>query len=155
MTARVFGRLILLLGIVFGTCGFDSVSDQMRARLESLPQHYSNFDVKMAWEVKAIGGNTVISGVIRNVRYAIMEDIEIWVTLLDANGKTTVHRGVDYVVPKRLDLNDIAAFSVELPAVAPHDAKLVFTYKYNVSDGGGDEGGSGGNWMQSFESKIP
>lgn len=154
MSVKVLGRLILLLGVVFTTCVFASMSDQMREKLDTLPQHYSSFDVKMAWDVKIVDGNTVFDGVIKNVRYATMNDIEIWVALLDENGKT-VRRGAGYVIPNRLDMNGIAPFSVKLPAVAPHDARLVFTYKYNGSDGGGNDGGGDGNWMQSFESKVP
>ena len=156
MSGRWLVRSILVLGIVFATCGFASLSDQMREQLNTLPHHYSNFDVKMAWDVKTVAENTVIDGVIRNVRYATMEDIEVWVALLDANGKT-VSRAVDYVVPHRVDMNDTAAFSIKLPVAAPHGAKLVFTYRYSGSDGGGDNevGGGATNWMQSFESKAP
>ncbi len=150
------GKLILLMTVLLITCGFTSRSDEMRAQLSTLPQHYANFDVKMAWDIKAVDGNTVIDGVLQNVRYATMENIEIWVAVLDTQGKT-VQRAADYVVPLRLDRDDTTAFSVKLPTVAPHGVKLVFTYKYDGFDGGGNDGfgGGGAGWMQSFESEIP
>jgi hypothetical protein len=151
----MLGRLILLMGVMLITCGFTSLSDQMRTQLNALPQQYANFDVKMGWDAKTIDGNTVIDGVVQNVRYATMEDMEIWVALVDANGKT-MRRAVDYVIPRQLTMNDATAFSVKLPAVAPHGAKLVFTYRYNGFDGGDVDGGAGGsNWMQSFETTTP
>lgn len=113
----------------------------------SLSQQYTNFDVKMEWDIKIIDRKTVIDGLIRNIRYSKMEDIEIWVKHLDANGKT-VARAVDLVMPRQLDLNAVASFTVILLTIVPHSADLVFTYKYN-----GYDGGDGSNWMQSFESK--
>ena len=147
-------RLMLLISVVVTLCGFVSVSDQMQEQLKTLPQHYSNFDVKMAWNVKTIGGNTIIEGIIQNVRYAIMDDIKIKIALVDANGKM-IRQATDFIIPRQLALNDTSPFSVKLPAVAPRGAKLVFTYRYMGFDGGGGrDGGPGGlDWMQSFESK--
>ena len=149
-------KLMLLLGILLMTSGFTSLSDQMRLQLNDLPQHYTNFDVKMAWDANTIDGMTVINGVFQNIRYATMEDIEIWVALLDGNGKTVL-RAVDFVVPRRLDMSEATGFSVKLPTVAPHGAKLLFTYKYSGFEGGGNDhfGGGGSSWMQSFESQTP
>ncbi|MBK5276529.1 MAG: hypothetical protein JJE30_15975 [Desulfuromonadales bacterium] len=108
----------------------------------------------MAWDVKNIDGNTVIDGVIQNIRYSTMEDIEVWVALLDAKGKT-LWRSVDFVIPRQMDMNDTSTFSVKLKSAATHGAKLVFTYKYSGFEGGGHDNGGGVNWTQSFESKIP
>jgi hypothetical protein len=112
-------------------------------------QNYNNFDVKLAWDIKTIDRKTVIDGVIQNIRYAMMEGIEIWVALLDSNGKT-VTRAVDLVMPLRLNMGETTAFRVMFPAVVPQGAKLVFTYKY-----AGYDGGDGTNWMQSFDSYAP
>jgi len=118
-------------------------------QLDILSQQYSNFDVKMAWEITTIDRKTVIDGVIQNIRYAMMEDIEIWVAVLDPNGKT-VSRAVALVIPRRLDMDRITIFRVMFPIVVPHGAKLVFTYKYD-----GCDGGDGTKWMQSFDSYAP
>ena len=115
----------------------------------AISQQYSNFDLRMTWDIKTIDGKTVVDGFIQNIRYAMMENVEIWVALLDANGKT-VCRTVNFVVPRRLDRDETAAFKVEFPTVVPHGAKFVFTYKYE-----GCDGGDGTKWMQSFESCAP
>jgi len=114
-----------------------------------LSLQHSDFDVKMSWDMNTIDGKTVIDGVIQNIRYAMMEDIEIWVALLDSNGKT-VKRAVDLVMPLRLDMNEVATFRVIFPLVVPHGAKLLFSYKYDGSDGGDST-----KWRQSFESYAP
>ena len=99
--------------------------------------------------ITTIDRKTVIDGVIQNIRYAMMEDIEIWVALLDSGGKT-VSRAVDLVMPLRLNMDETASFRVMFPVVVSHGAKLVFTYKYT-----GDDGGDGTKWMQSFDSYAP
>lgn len=145
-------KALLLMGALFLLGGFTSLPDRLREQLETSPQHYAQFDVKMGWDVKTEDGTTTINGVIQNIRYASMEDIEIWVSSVDANGKI-VSRSVAYVIPRRLEMGDLTPFSVTLPTAAPPGAKLVFTYKYSGSDGGGPDDG-GVNWMQSFESVV-
>jgi hypothetical protein len=145
-------KLFFMMVSVAILAGFTSVSEQLKARMEQMPQHYSQFDVKMGWAVTAGNSGTTIDGVIKNDRYAIMEDIEIWASLVDAKGKLLA-RSVDYVIPKRLDRDDFAPFSITLPTAAPKDAKLIFTYKY-VGEDGSDDGGGPARWMQSFESKL-
>jgi len=116
---------------------------------EIMSPQYSYFDVKMSWEIQTIDRKTVIDGVIQNVRYAIMEGIEIWVALPDSSGKT-VNRAVDLVMPGRLENGETAAFRVLLPVVVPRGARLVFTYSYD-----GYDGGDGTRWMQSFDAYAP
>jgi len=132
--------------------GFSSVSDQMKSRMSQMPQHYSQFDVKMGWAVTGVNSSTIINGIIKNVRYTTMDNIEIWASLVDAKGKLLT-RSVDYVLPIRLDRDDVAPFNIILPTAAPTDSKLIFTYKY-VGEDGGAEGGGSTKWMQSFESEL-
>jgi hypothetical protein len=132
--------------------GFGSVSDQMNARMAQMPQHYSQFDVKMGWAVSGGNSSTTINGIIENVRYATMEDIEVWASLVDAKGKLFA-RSVNYIIPNRLNRGDFAPFTIILPSVAPTDTKLVFTYKYVGTDGGGHDADAT-SWMQSFESGM-
>lgn len=116
---------------------------------DTLSHQYNNFDVKMSFKIKTIDTTTVIDGIFRNIRYALMEDIEIRVVLLDGRGNT-VCRTVEFVVPGRLDMDETATFSLVLPTVVPHGSKLVFTYSYC-----GCDGGDGTKWMQSFETLSP
>lgn len=133
---------------------FKSVSatpiDVNREKLAGLPQHYSQFDMTLAWEVKAAGQETIVEGVLKNLRYAFMEGIEIWIAVVDAAGKAGA-RSVCYVIPNRLRQDEVAPFCLKLPILVEAGTRLQFTYKYQGSDGG--EGGV--NWMQSFESAVP
>lgn len=141
--------LIGLLLLLLLTAGCATTAPDYRQRMEALPEHYQQFDLVMGWEISIDNGQTVVEGVVRNVRYFLMRDLEIWVALLDPQGKP-VQREVSFIIPTDLKLDQSAPFSVRLPmAVKPGD-RLRFTYKYRGSDGG-DGLERGTSWMQSFE----
>ena len=146
MLMRLFVTMIVSLLLA----GFMSLSDQLKARMEQMPKHYSHFDVKMGWAVASRDNATTIDGIIKNIRYASMNGIEIWVAILDANGKVSA-RSVDYVIPNRVARDDVAQFAIKLPVAAPAGSKLLFTYKYVGDDGGGSDNDAIA-WMQTFES---
>jgi hypothetical protein len=144
---------MLLLSALFGACA--SYPDYRQQRLESLPQHYKQFDVVMGWEVTAADGATVVQGVVRNVRYFMMRDLEIWVAQLDSKGKVAA-RGMTFIMPSDLRLDQSADFTIKIPKTVAAGDRLRFTYKYRGSDGGNGVFGDGGtNWMQSFQTVVP
>lgn len=140
---------VLLLCAVF--CRFSSASDQLKEPFITLPHHYSQFDVHMGWNVTTDSTGTSIEGIIQNVRYAQMEQIEIWVSAVAADGKP-ISRTTNFVMPQRLNMGDMTSFSLKLPVAAIVGTKLIFTYKYEGSDGGDDGGVI--RWMQSFDSAM-
>jgi hypothetical protein len=146
--------ILAVLAIFLGGCA--SYPDTNRERLQSLPQRYTQFDVDMAWEVRSVDSQTVVDGVLKNDRYAVMSDIEVWVSVFDASGKLKA-RSVSFIVPRELRRDEIAPFSLKLPVRAVPGTKIRFTYKYIGSDGGTPVGGSGGaeQWMQSFDVEVP
>jgi hypothetical protein len=149
----IMTKLFVLTIVVSVLTGFTSVSDELKAKMEQMPQHYSQFDAKLGWAVTSGTTGTTINGIIKNVRYEKMENIEIWASLLDSKGKLLA-RSVDYIIPTRLDRDDLAPFTITLSSAAPAEGKLIFTYKYSGEDGSGDKGGDNGNWMQSFEDRL-
>lgn len=138
--------LVMLLLLMTGCATYQNTSLQ---RMETLPEHYNHFDAKLAWEVKSVANATVISGVIENIRYYEMGNIEVWVSSLDANGKE-VHRGVDFVFS--LKQNEANSFTVKIPRVAP-GTTLQFLYRYIGFNGDSDPDAV--TWSQSFEAKVP
>ncbi|WP_224983001.1 hypothetical protein [Geomonas agri] len=142
-------KLWLILLTIFGSSCTTS-SDVDSERLKSLPYRYSQFDMALAWEIKLAGMETVVEGVGKNLRYAFMEGIEIWIAAVDAAG-TTRARKVCFVIPRQVRQDGTFPFSVKLPVPLEPGMLLKFTYKYNGSDGG--DGGV--DWMQSFEWSVP
>jgi hypothetical protein len=143
-------KLFLLLIAITMLTGFTSHTNQLKEQLEQMPHHYSQFDVKIAWNVSVDNSSLMINGIIKNIRYARMEDLEVWVSLIDANGGQ-VSRSVAFVIPSKLDKDDLAPFTIKLTPISPTGSKLLFTYKYAGSDGGDRDSGF---WMQSFESLL-
>jgi hypothetical protein len=153
----MFRRVLILAlaAVLIGGC--QTYHDNSRARLEMLPERYSQFDLTLAWETKVLDGKTQVDGVVKNVRYAYMYDLEIWVAVLDAAGKPG-KRSVSYIIPRQLNLDETAEFSLKLPEVVEPGTKLRFTYRYRGSEGGAGPGSGferGTNWMQSFEAVVP
>lgn len=147
---RTMSMFILTISLLAGCATYP---DTDRVRLESLPQRYSQFDLVMGWETRVQSGETVLDGVVRNVRYYMMSDLEIWVALLDERGKV-VARGMTFIIPSDLGMDKSAPFTVKLPVAVDPGDRLRFTYKYRGSDGG-DGMERGLDWMQSFESVVP
>ena len=147
---RTMSLFILTISLLAGCATYP---DTDRVRLESLPQRYSQFDLVMGWETRVQSGETVLDGVVRNVRYYMMRDLEIWVALLDERGKV-VARGMTFIIPSDLGMDKSAPFTVILKVAVDPGDRLRFTYKYRGSDGG-DGMERGLDWMQSFESVVP
>lgn len=145
MTAKI---MIIAVLVMIGGCA--PYHDIYQEQLELLPQHYSQFDLKMAWEVKVTDTGTVIDGVVKNVRYFEMIGVEIWVSVLDGKGNT-MGRSESFIIPLLLRENDTAPFSLTIPARAAPGTTLLFTYRYREHEGHDN----GQFWMQSFEVPAP
>ena len=146
--------ILTLTAALLGACS--AYHPSSRQHPDSMAQHYAHFDLVLGWDLKVAGDTTQVDGVVKNVRYLYMNDLEIWVAALDPAGKT-VARSVSYVIPLQLGMDDTAQFSLKLPVAVAAGSRLRFTYKYLGSDGGGgpEGGGGGSNWWQSFDSVVP
>ena len=139
--------LVLMLALTGGCAPYRDIYGE---ELDSLPFHYSQFDLRLAWNITVAGPETLIEGVVKNVRYAEVDGVEIWVSALDARGGT-VARSASFVIPRQLKEDDIAPFSVKLPLAAEPGTKLLFTYRYHAHEDSDDDMG----WMQSFRAEVP
>ncbi|GFO68130.1 hypothetical protein GMLC_17090 [Geomonas limicola] len=147
----------MIMAVLVGACATANYPDVSRQRMASLPEHYTQFDLQLAWSTRSVADHTVVEGIVRNVRWAHLYDLEIWVAILGPDGKEAA-RSVSYVIPRQLDQDRAAPFSVQLSRPAPAGSKLRFTYRYRGSDGGDEfrESGAGGMlWVQSFEATVP
>ena len=152
----MFRSLCVLLTLLVSLTGCATYPDLNQQQMERLPYRYENFDAVIAWEVRNYGNDLVIDGQFQNVRFAYMQDIEVWVSVLDADGRVRT-KGVSFIIPETLRMDEMAPFSVRLPASVPPGTRLRFTYRYRATEGGSDGGGGGdiGIWMQNFETVVP
>lgn len=154
MGRRIF--VVILMSALLSAC--TAYRDTSGQKLDTLTQRYTQFDLVLAWETTVQGGKTLVDGAVKNVRYAYMNELEIWVAVLDPAGKVLA-RSVSYVIPSQLSMDETAGFSMTLPMAVTPGTRLRFTYMYRGSDvGSGPEAGGGGGgivWMQSFDAVVP
>jgi hypothetical protein len=142
--------IVIAMILLLQMCGCATYRSDNAERMQTLPQRYSELDLKLAWEVKQVGDSTVIDGVVKNIRYYQMDELEIWVLSLDAEGKV-VHRAADFVYS--LKENEVAQFTLKIPRLAS-GSRIRFMYRYIGIEGGGDSRDSL-SWRQSFDSVVP
>lgn len=140
----------IILALLAAGCATVPYRNDSLEKLQTLPQQYEQFDAKLAWDISTDVDTTVINGVIKNIRYFEMNDLEIQVALLGANGREG-HRDTYFIAG--LKENEAAPFILKLPAVAP-GSTLRFRYRYMGYEGGGNSGGDSG-WRQSFDWNRP
>ncbi len=95
---RLQSLLFVMLLLLAAGCA--TYRDDSLARMNTLPLHYEKFDVQMAWEVTSAQGSTVITGVVKNIRYFEMSQLQIQVSSLDDNGKKVHQSGGFYKYPE-------------------------------------------------------
>ncbi|MEI6306835.1 MAG: hypothetical protein WCP33_08435 [Deltaproteobacteria bacterium] len=144
---RIF--ICILLALVVGGCAAKSHDTLRREQFEQLPHKYSQYDLKLAWDSKITGNAVIVEGVVWNVRWAHAQGMEIWVSLLDPNGRVLAEE-VDLIRPDPLNIGEKSNFAVKLTAKPVPGSKLLFTYKYGALE---DVEGST-LWMQSFEADL-
>lgn len=141
---------LALTALSINGCCAVSYKDNYRNQLANAPQHYSQFDIELAWETKVEDSKTTINGVVKNIRYAYMNNLEISVSAINDKAKT-VEKSLCYVIPQQLKQDDITTFSMTFPVKLEPGTKLSFSYQYEANEGN-DEAMQ---WMQSFDSKVP
>lgn len=154
MAAKTFLMTVVFAALLAGCATYP---DPRQVRMESLTQHYNQFDLLMAWDTKVSAGKTYVDGVVKNVRYPAIYDLEIWVAVLDAEGRVAA-RSMTFVIPRQLNEDELADFTVKLPLEVLPGTRLRFTYLYRASEGGEGFGAGlerGPNWMQSFDAVVP
>lgn len=137
--------LVMLMSVLSG-CASTSLDTLRREQFAQQPNKYSQFDFKLAWDSKITDTGITIDGLIWSLRWQHAESLEVWVSVLDSDGKVLA-KEVGLVIPSPLNINEVSTFSVKLPIKPPSGAKLRFTYSYY----GVDDQESSTFWLQSFE----
>jgi len=108
-----------------------------------------NFDVTIGWNVAGNDRQATIDGYVRNNRYHIMQDLELWITLLDADGRERVQKSF-FIIPSELPQDDVAGFSIDFGTGLQPGDKLRFFYRYK----GVEDNEEASSWVNSFETPI-
>jgi hypothetical protein len=139
----------LLLVVVLSGCAIQPFNNLGRKQFEQLPNKYSQFDFKLAWDNNISDNGIIVEGVIWNVRWLHAEGVEVWVSLLSPDG-LVLDKEVCLIAPHSLDINEQSDFYVKLKSKPVPGSRLLFTYRYN----GVEDSEGSASWVQSFESKL-
>ncbi|GFO57633.1 hypothetical protein GMSM_46400 [Geomonas sp. Red276] len=91
--------------------GVNSGTEVSRERFNALPYRYQQFDMALAWEIRRSEKETVVDGILKNLRYAFMEGIELWVAATGPGGSVRA-RAACYITPHELRQDELAPFTV-------------------------------------------
>jgi hypothetical protein len=131
--ATVLFMAAVLTGCM-GTTGYRGPGNPV-----DFPYHESAYDLQMGWKPVSSGNDLHIEGVVRNVRFFQVRDLDVTVYLYDRNGILKA-KGGDLPLPVPVAQGDGAGFDATLGTVtmSPGD-RLEFKIIYHDIDG--DRGG--------------
>lgn len=111
-----------------------------------MPYRYDNFDFKYAWRTVQVDRGLAIDGLLKNVRYASVDDVVMTVSLLNREGKLLAD-ATTFPIPQEIRMDYDSPFDLVLKDVVPSEGDLLrFLIRYRVHDGDSNSF----NWLGSF-----
>jgi len=139
--SRVAASLTVLISLA--ACAGTQVTKQNPA--DNFTFKHRDFDLHYAWNASQIEQGVRIDGLIKNVRYPNIDDLEIKVSLLNKEHKV-IADGVAFPVPQKVQVNDYRSFGMILKnAKLSGGDQLQFLVSYSAS-----EGQTALSWVSSF-----
>lgn len=144
---RILNMLALILMFAIVAPGIADAAAQQYS-VADFPYRHSDFDYKVAWKTTPSDGGVSISGLLKNIRYPFIDQVDVTIFLLGPNHKVRA-RKTALPVPQQSRQNDVVSFAVKLNNVSFNQGDtLAFAIHYNGSEGGG--GGGGVDWQSTF-----
>ena len=112
------------------------------------PYRYADFDYKYAWKTTDTDKGLLIDGVMKNVRYAYINSVDLTVNVIGKDGKK-VAKAVGFPMPQHSREGDKCYFSLLLRDVKPAPGDI-FQFQVHYIGNDGDRR-SGVNWHSSFK----
>jgi hypothetical protein len=107
---------------------------------------HKDFDFRYAWNTKSSDDGLRVDGLIKNVRYDLVQDVTLRLSLLNKDHKV-ISQGVALPLPQTVPLDDYRSFQFVFK-----DAKLqdVAELRFGISYIGVETGPQGINWNGDF-----
>jgi hypothetical protein len=135
---------ILLMSVLwFSGCALNRYEP---IRLQDYPYSMKIFDLSFGWRYIISDSGMTIEGYARNNRYPVIQDLELWVEMLDKNRKVKAKQ-VFFFIPVSMPIDSLSSFSVTLAAKPQKGDKLRFLYRYKAIEGLDEKF----DWVNSFE----
>lgn len=114
--------------------------------VSAMPYRYADFDFKYAWRTTQVERGLAVDGLLKNVRYATVDDVVLTVSLLNREGKLLADATI-FPIPQQISIDDVRPFDLVLRNVVPSPGDLIrFQIRYRVAEGGTDSFA----WLGSF-----
>jgi hypothetical protein len=118
-------------------------------RFEEYAAKQQIFDLTFGWNQSITDRKLTIDGYARNNRYFIVNNLELWVSLVAKDGREKT-RATFFFIPADLRLGDSARFTVSLNELPQSGDILRFFYRYNAHE----DNEEAFTWVNSFEVKA-
>ena len=136
--------LIVLAALILATAGCASMQTPKQKLFAGFPYRHDGFDFRKVWKASPSPDGLVVQGILKNVRFFRVEDVEITVSLL-RNGDKVISEETDFLLGT-FDNDEYINFSLLLKNAAASPGDLLhFRIKYRAIEGNGIY-----NWISDF-----
>lgn len=137
---------IITLAILAVLASMPSVPAADGVPVAAMPYRRADFDFKYAWRTAQVERGLAVDGLLKNVRYANVEDVVLTVSLLNGEGKLLADETV-FPIPQQIRMDDDRPFGLVLKNVVLSPGDLLrFQIRYRVDEGDT----SSFTWLGSF-----
>lgn len=140
-----FARILTLTTFV-AICACSMQHAVVQNPVADYPYRHYNFDYKVAWKTVATDKGILVEGVLKDVRFYFLENIDLTVRLLDKDDRVKAV-AIDYPFPMPMEMNQSRPFSIllEKSSMVKGD-KLQFLILSAVNSGSRARN----NWLSEF-----
>ena len=146
---RILTRVAVSLTVLISLTACATSDAVKHNPAETFTYQHRAFDLRYAWKTSQTDQGVRVDGLIRNIRYANIERIDIKVSLLN-KAHQLISEGVAYPVPQPIQINEYRNFDLLLKNAKISEGDLLqFLVNYSAS-----EGQNGINWTSNFTVKA-
>jgi len=146
---KILRGIAISLTVLIFLAGCATSSAMKQNPADNFSFKHRDFDLRYAWKTAQTEKGVSIDGLIKNVRYNNIDNIEIRISLLDKAHKV-IAEGVAFPVPQKIQLGDYRNFGILLKHAKLSDADQIrFLVNYSAS-----EGQSAFTWTSNFTVKA-
>ena len=129
-------RTILMSVVMLGLAACGTLQGVQQSPAADFPFRHNAFDLKVAWKTSRFDKGLAIDGILKNVRYQQINDVEVTVSVIDKDNRVL---GSDrtLVLPYPINMGDYVPFDLTVRNVVPERGdEFQFLIKYRAYDGG-------------------
>jgi hypothetical protein len=139
-------RFAGLLAILMALTACAAMPAAQQKPFAAFPFRHNAFDFKIAWKTSPTEQGILVDGIMKNVRYSQVDDLEVTVSVLN-KGNKVLAESTTFTVPRPITMDEYRSFDLLLKKVVLTQGDVLhFLIKYRVVD----DVRSSFNWVSSF-----